>query len=86
MERLQQEMNLVYQVYSQVATQLESARIQVQQDKPVFVTLNPVTVPLNKTAPSKAKFLVIFAFLAGCVSIVWVLFGEDYWKILKENL
>lgn len=86
LERLQQEMNLAYQIYSQVATNLEAARIQEQQAKPVFVTLNPVTVPLNRTAPSKAKLLVIFTFLAGCISAAWILFGEDYWKKLKENL
>ena len=85
-QRLQQEMNLAYQVYSQVATQLEGARIKVQQAKPVFAILDPVTVPLKKTAPSKAKMLVIFTFLAGCAAAAWVLFGEDYWKKLKENL
>ena len=85
-ERLQQEMNLAYQVYSQVATNLEAARIQEQQAKPVFVTLSPVTVPLERTAPSKAKMLVIFTFLAGCISAAWVLFGDEYWKKLKENL
>lgn len=86
LERLQQEMNLAYQVYSQVATQLEGARIQVEQAKPVFVIIDPVTVPLRKTAPSKAKFMIIFTFLAGCCAAVWVLFGEDYWKQLKNNL
>ena len=85
-ERLQQEMNLAYQVYSQVATNLEGARIQAEQAKPVFVIINPVTVPLQKTAPSKAKMLVIFTFLAGCIAAAWVLFGDEYWKKLKENL
>ena len=85
-ERLQQEMNLAYQVYSQVATQLEGARIQEQQAKPVFAIIDPVTVPLRKTAPSKAKMLVIFTFLAGCCAAAWVLFGDEYWKKLKENL
>jgi len=86
LERLQQEMNLAYQVYSQVATQLEGARIQAEQAKPVFAIINPVSVPLNRTAPSKAKMLVIFTFLAGCVSAAWILFGEDYWKKMKEYL
>ena len=85
-ERLQQEMNLAYQVYSQVATQLEGARIQAEQAKPVFAIINPVTVPIKKAAPSKAKLLVIFTFLAGCCAAAWVLFGEEYWKKLKENL
>lgn len=85
-ERLQQEMNLAYQVYSQVATQLEGARIQAEQAKPVFVIIDPVTVPIRKAAPSKAKMLVIWTFLAGCCAAAWVLFGEEYWKKLKENL
>ena len=85
-ERLQQEMNLAYQVYSQVATNLEGARIQAEQAKPVFAIINPVTVPINRAAPSKAKMLVIFTFLAGCIAAAWVLFGEEYWKKLKENL
>ena len=85
-ERLQQEMNLAYQVYSQVASNLEGARIQAEQAKPVFVIIENVKVPIRKTAPSKAKMLVIFTFLAGCCAAGWVLFGEEYLKKLKENL
>jgi hypothetical protein len=85
-ERLQQEMNLAYQVYSQVATQLEASRIKEQQAKPVFATIEPVTIPLKKSGPSKAKLLVIFTFLAGCCAAAWYLFGEEYWKKIKETL
>lgn len=85
-ERLQQEMNLAYQVYSQVAQQMEGARIQAEQAKPVFAVVQPPVVPLRKTAPSKAKMLIIWTFLAGCCAAAWVLFGEDYWKKIKEAL
>lgn len=85
-QRLQQEMNLAYQVYSQVATQLEGARIKVQQAKPVFAVLDPVTVPLKKSAPSKAKLLLIFTFLGGCCAAAWVLFGKDMFAKFKELL
>ena len=85
-ERLLQEMNLAYQVYSQVATNLEGSRIQAEQAKPVFVIIDPVTVPIRKSAPSKAKMLVIFTFLAGCCAAGWILFGDEYWKKFKENL
>lgn len=85
-QRLQQEMNLAYQVYQQVATQLEGARIKVQQSKPVFAVINPVTVPLRKAGPSKAKSLVVFAFLFGCCAAGWALFGKDYWQKLKDSL
>lgn len=85
-ERLQQEMNLAYQVYSQVAQQMEGARIQAEQAKPVFAVVQPPVVPLQKAAPSKAKMLVIWTFLAGCCAAGWVLFGEDYWNKLKDAL
>ena len=85
-QRLQQEMNLAYQVYSQVATQLEGARIKAQQDKPVYAVLKPVSVPYRKSGPSKPKLLVVFTFLAGCCAAAWVLFGEEFWKKFKANL
>lgn len=85
-DRLQQEMNLAYQVYSQVATNLEGARIQAEQAKPIFVIIDPVTVPLKKAAPSKARLLLVFTFLAGCCAAAWVLIGEEYWIKLKGNL
>lgn len=85
-ERLRQEMNLAFQVYSQVATQLEAARIKEQEAKPVFAIVQPPVVPLEKSAPSKMKCLVIFTFLAGCCAAAWVLFGQDYWIKLKTDL
>lgn len=85
-ERLQQEMNLAYQVYSQVATNLEGARIQAEQAKPVFVVINPVTVPIQRTAPSKSKLLIIFTFIAGCCAATWVLWGEAFLKQLREAI
>lgn len=83
-EQLEQEMRLAFQVYSQVATQLEAARVKVEQAKPVVAIVEPPVVPLQHSAPSKAKMLVIFTFLAGCISSAWVLWGEEYLQKFKE--
>lgn len=85
LQRMQQEVNLAYQVYSQVATQLEGARIKVQQSKPVFVVLEPVTVPMKKAGPSKAKLLILFTFMAGCCAVAWALAGKDIWEKVRKN-
>lgn len=82
--KLQQEMNLAYQVYSQVATQLEAARIKEQQAKPVFVIIEPVSIPAKKHAPSKAKLLIAFTFLGGLFSSLWVLWLKDLIKKIKS--
>ncbi len=84
--KLQQEMNLAYQVYSQVATQLEGARIKEQQSKPVFVILEPVLIPLRKTSPSKLKLLVGYGFLSALLAAVWLLWGKTYYEELKKSL
>ena len=85
-ERLQQEKNLAYQVYSQVAAQLEGSRIQEQQAKPVLVIIDPVIVPNRKVAPSKLKYMVGFAFFAGACAVAWVLFGTQLWKEMREKM
>lgn len=83
-ERLQQEMNLAYQVYSQVANQLEAARIQEQQAKPVFTVIEPVTVPLKKSAPKRAMILIVWTFLFGVGSICWEIIGKHIFMSLKK--
>lgn len=83
---LKQEMDLAYQVYSQVATQLEGARIQAEEAKPVFVVIEPVVTPNRRSAPSKAKLLVLYTFLAGCAAVAWITFGKDAYKKLIDSL
>ena len=83
---LKQEMDLTYQVYSQVATQLEGARIQAEEAKPVFVIIEPVVTPNRRTAPSKAKILVLYTFLAGCAAVGWITFGKDAFNKFKNQL
>ena len=86
LERLQQEMNLAYQVYSQVASQLEGSRIQEQQAKPVFFIIDPISIPLGPSSPNKVKFIIMFTLLFGCCAAVWVLLGEYYLMRFKAIL
>ena len=44
--RLENEVNLAYQIYSQVATQLQMTQTKMQEAKPAFAILEPPTVPL----------------------------------------
>ena len=84
--KLQQEMQLAYQVYTQVATQLEGARIKEQQAKPVFVILEPVSLPLIKSNMGKVQLMILFAFLASFIGVVWVLFGKSMYAEIKSVL
>lgn len=76
-ERLQNEMNLAYQVYTQVAQQLQMARAKVQEITPVYTVVQPATVPLRAAKPSKMLILVGFVFLAAMGCSCWILFLRD---------
>lgn len=85
-ERLQNEMNLAYQVYSNVATQLQLARAKVQEAKPAFAIVEPATVPLQPSGTSRKMILIGVVFLAIAGTAAWILFGENMWIKLKEEL
>ena len=83
-ERLQNDMSLAYQVYSQVASQLQVARAKVQEEKPVFAVVEPAVVPLNSSGTSKKIYVLAFIFLSVCIVIFWKLFGENILNKFKE--
>lgn len=85
-ERLQNDMNLAYQVYSQVAQQLQVARAKIQEEKPVFAVVEPATVPLHTSGTSKMLILIGMIFLVVCGTGVWVLFGKNYWNNIQLNV
>ncbi|MEQ3321847.1 Wzz/FepE/Etk N-terminal domain-containing protein [Bacteroides xylanisolvens] len=83
-ERLQNDMSLAYQVYSQVASQLQVARAKVQEEKPVFAIVEPAVVPLYPSGTSRKVYVLAFIFLSVCIVIFWNLFGKDFLNKFKE--
>ena len=86
--RLLNEMNLAYSVYSQLAQQLEVAKAKVQEITPVYTIVQPATVPLRPSKPSKMMILIGFVFLAGVAGVGWILFVKDMiasWKDKQNN-
>ena len=83
-ERLQNDMSLAYQVYSQVAGQLQVARAKVQEEKPVFAIVEPAVVPLEPSGTSRKVYVLAFIFLSVCIVIFWNLFGKDFLNKFKE--
>lgn len=72
-ERLQNDMSLAYQVYSQVANQLQVARAKVQEEKPVFALVEPAVVPLYPSGMGMTIYVMIFIFISVSGTILWKL-------------
>lgn len=85
-ERLQNDMNLAYQVYSQVAQQLQVARAKIQEEKPVFAVVEPATIPLQPSGISRKVIFAGIVFLVICVAGVWKLVGQSYWNNIQLGI
>lgn len=62
-EKLDAEYTLAMNLYSELATQLEQAKIEVKKDTPVLTVVRPVTIPYKKSKPQRAQILLAFTFL-----------------------
>lgn len=79
---LENEMQLQYNAYQQVAAQLLAAEAKVQEETPAFTTLQSATVPVKKAGPKRAQMCLIFVFLAFLGTTAWILYKEDDLKSL----
>jgi len=50
--------DLAYSVYSELSKQSESQEIKVKEDTPIFPIIEPVFIPLKKSAPKRSIILV----------------------------
>ena len=84
-ERLQNEMNLQYQLYNSCAQQLQAAEAKVQEETPVFTMINPPVKPLRPSAPSRGLIIFALAFLGAVAACFWILLGRDWAARLKQE-
>ncbi len=83
-EQLTSQYNLIYSIYSELAKQLEQAKIQVKEDTPVFTIIEPISVPTKKSKPNRPMILFIWIFLGGVLG-TGIVFGKDYFREIKER-
>ena len=84
LSRIESELNIAQTVVQQLASQVEQAKLQVNKDTPVFTTINPVTVPFEKSAPKRSLTVIIFLFLGFVLSSGYILIREQAIEILKS--
>ena len=84
LSRLDSEVNILESIVQQLASQVEQAKLQVNKDTPVFTTIQPVTIPYEKSAPKRSQIVIVFAFLGLILSSGFVLVKEPAKEILKS--
>jgi LPS O-antigen subunit length determinant protein (WzzB/FepE family) len=82
--QLQSDYDLVFSVYTELAKQLETQRLQVKKDTPLFTVLKPVNIPIDKSAPKRFLILVVYLFLGLVISIGYVLVRPIVLNVKKD--
>lgn len=85
-ERIQNDMNLAFQIYSQVAQQLQVARAKVQEEKPIFAVVEPAVIPLQPYGSSRKVIIIGIVLLVIIGTGIWELLGKKYWINIKNEL
>ena len=84
LSRIESEVNISESIVQQLASQVEQAKLQVNKDTPVFTTIQPVTVPFERSAPKRSLIVIVFGFLGIIASVGYVLVKEPLNEILKS--
>ena len=84
-ERLRNEVNLAFNVFTQMAQQLESNKIKVQEETPVYVVIEPARIPVLAIKPNKLKILIAFILMFGFGSVVKIISAEYFFKNINAN-
>lgn len=74
---LENEMQLKYNAYTAVATQLQSAKARVQEETPAFTTIQSATVPVRPSAPNRMGIILLWLFMA--------FVGTSFWAFYKDK-
>jgi len=82
--KLQLELEAQKQVYTQLKTQYELLKVQMQSEAPVFQILERPEVPDMKSGPSRGKLCIIITFAAIFMS-VFLAFALNAWKNIKND-
>jgi len=75
-KKLQYEVDLAFNLYSSLSTQLADAQVKIHRETPVFKVLEPVQVPLLKSEPKRSLITLGFMLVGIFLALGYIFFKE----------
>jgi len=69
-------------ILTQLVAQLELAKVTLRKETPLIQTIDQPILPLEKDKVSKLKSLILGGFLAGFLTVLYLVFGQLYKKLV----
>ena len=83
-ERFKNEQMLAYSVYSNLAQQVEKARMKVQEQTPCVTVIEPARVPVKKSNASRLTILIGYCLLGLILGILFIIYSDRLHKIIES--
>lgn len=72
LDRLENEKIVAFDVYQQLALQVESSQVKLQENTPIATVIEPASVALKASSPKKMMILIAFTFLGAFAAMISV--------------
>ena len=82
LDRLMRELNIASSVVGQLASQVEQAKLRVNKETPLFIIIEPVSIPYDRSAPKRYLMVIIWVILGVVLSTGFVLFKDAVKQII----
>lgn len=83
-QRLNSDYDISFTIYNELAKQLEQAKLTVKETKPVLTVIEPVVIPVQKSAPRRSIILAGFIFLGIVIGTGWIFTKPFIASVLQE--
>lgn len=84
LNRMEADYNFSFTIYTELAKQLEQAKLQVSKDTPIFMIIEPVTLPTRRAAPNRPLIVIMFTLVGIMIAFTFV-FGRIFYLSLKKQ-
>lgn len=75
-QQLQDNYNSALSLFNQISNQLETKKIEVQENMPVFSIIQPVIVPKSSSGPNRLKAIIVALFVGIFIGLSLVFLQE----------
>ncbi len=83
-ERLQFEAELAFALYNNIGRRLQEAKIQVQEETPVFRIHEPAVIPTRPAHPKASRILGGSLFVGLFLGVSLIYFRRGYWVFMDK--
>lgn len=83
-DKLEAEFQIINAVVTELSKQVETAKLQVRKDTPVFSTIKEALIPNKRISPKRTQLVIIFGIFGFIISSIFAILKDPLKKLFAE--